>query len=196
VPPRPAHYDFRTPEYTSFPETRSDKWETTRGLTPSFGFNRFDREEDHEAPTALIQSFIDSVAKNGNLLLNVGPRGEDAAIPDAQRTRLEALGDWLARNGEAIYGTRPWRRAEGATAEGLPVRFTEKRGVVYAIVLGRPAGSQLTLTGAELLPPRLRVQRLADGAEIRSRREGERLHLDCETPGSDPAAQAFALRPR
>ncbi|MBW2282380.1 MAG: alpha-L-fucosidase, partial [Deltaproteobacteria bacterium] len=40
VPPPPAHYDFRTPEYTSFDEIRERKWEATRGMSPSFGFNR------------------------------------------------------------------------------------------------------------------------------------------------------------
>ncbi len=113
VPPRPAHFDFRTPEYTTFDSITEEKWEATRGMSASFGYNRNDREEDYESATKLLQSFIDTVSKNGNLLLNVGPRGADAAIPEPQVARLEALGEWLAANGQSIYGTRPWERAEG-----------------------------------------------------------------------------------
>jgi alpha-L-fucosidase len=69
---------------------------------------------------------VDIVSKNGNLLLDVGPEA-DGTIPSVQMDRLETLGAWLAQNGEGIYGSRPWKRAEGETAEGLKVRFTAMR---------------------------------------------------------------------
>ena len=194
VPPRPAHYDFRTPEYTSFDEVSERKWETTRGLTPSFGYTRADREEDHESPTELIRSFIDTVSKNGNLLLNVGPRGEDAGIPDPQRTRLEALGDWLRDNGEAIYGTRPWVDAESTTGDGLPVRFTRKPDVLYAILLGTPTGTELTLRIPGSHSGEAQVTRVADGAAVPARWDGERLLLSLGVPLTEAPAHAFAVR--
>ena len=67
------------------------------------------------------------VSKNGNLLLNVGPRGVDAQIPDEQRQRLEWLGEWTGTNGDAVRATWPWVRPDGATAEGAAVRFTARR---------------------------------------------------------------------
>ena len=60
----------------------------------------------------LIYLLVDIVSKNGNLLLDVGPEA-DGTIPPVQMTRLQALGAWLEQNGDAIYGTRPWKRAEG-----------------------------------------------------------------------------------
>jgi alpha-L-fucosidase len=96
------------------------------------------------------------VSKNGNLLLNVGPRGEDAGIPEPQLRRLAWLGEWLRTNADAVYGTRPWRRAEGTTREGVGVRFTAKGGAVYAILLGTPPGGSVTLD--DLAP--------ADGARV------------------------------
>ena len=130
-----VHCDTRTPEYQDVPDIRPQKWEQVRGLGHSFGFNQDEDEGDYVAPDALIRLFIDIVSKNGNLLLDVGPRA-DGSIPELQRERLEALGAWLGRNGEAIYGTRPWQRAEGATRDGTPLRFTTKPGTLFLHVLG------------------------------------------------------------
>lgn len=146
VPAEPPHYDFRTPEYASFPDIQKRKWEATRGMSHSFGFNRRDTDADYLPVAEIVRDFADAVSKNGNLLLNIGPRGEDAQIPAEQVSRLQGFGAWLARNGEAIYGTRPWTRAEGKASGDLPVRFTKKGETVYAIVLGRSASGELTLS--------------------------------------------------
>ena len=84
------------------------------------------------------------MSKNGNLLLNAGPM-PDGTIPELQASRLRALGAWLRKNGEAIYGTRPWERATGETSDGVPVRFTAKGDAVYAIVLGQPTSNTVAL---------------------------------------------------
>ena len=114
--------------------------------------------EGHEYKTvdALVAELVDTVSKNGLLLLNVGPK-PDGTIPDAEQRILEGLGDWLIRNGEAVYGTRPWRVAqEGPTQSvvgsfvdadspqygGSDIRFTTRHDVtgdyVYAILLAEP----------------------------------------------------------
>ncbi len=90
------------------------KWETCRGLGYSFGYNQVERPEHTIAERELIHLLVDIVAKNGNLLLNVGPMA-DGTIPQIQASRLSALGAWLDVNDEAIFGTRPWERAEGKT---------------------------------------------------------------------------------
>jgi alpha-L-fucosidase len=92
---------------------------------------------------------VDIVSKNGNLLLDVGPEA-DGTIPAVQMDRLEALGAWLNVNGEGIYGTRPWKRAEGETTDGMKVRFTQKDGAVYAFILGEPKGSVVEIKGITL----------------------------------------------
>ncbi|MBW2282793.1 MAG: alpha-L-fucosidase [Deltaproteobacteria bacterium] len=194
--PPPAHYDFRTPEYTSFDEIRERKWEATRGMSPSFGFNRADTEADYEDPAELVRSFVDSVAKNGNLLLNVGPRGDDASIPEPQRSRLDALGAWLEANGEAIYGTRPWVVADAETPDGVAVRFTSKGGVVFATLLATPRDRRLVIPLPAALPGPPQVRHLATGVPVAARLEGSSLHLDLEAPLADAPAHSFALTGR
>jgi alpha-L-fucosidase len=142
--PTNGHYDFRTPEYASFSQIRAGKWECCRGLGRSFGYNRLETDEHHISVTELIHSFVDIVSKNGNLLLNVGPMA-NGTIPELQLARLQGLGRWLATNGEAIYGSRPWTRAEGTTTGNLAVRFTQKGKDLFAIVLGFPKRPAVTI---------------------------------------------------
>jgi alpha-L-fucosidase len=99
----------------------------------------------------VVTNLIDIVSKNGNLLLNIGPRS-DGTITDEETNVLLQTGKWLEVNGESIYGTRPWIRfGEGPTesASGSfadqkkpftaeDVRFTTKSGILYAITLGLP----------------------------------------------------------
>ena len=82
--------------------------------------------------------FCDVVSKNGNLLIGVGPR-PDGTIPDLQQAPLRGLGAWLAANGEAIYGSRPWVVTESVTADGTPLRFTKSGEGVYVLVHGDAA---------------------------------------------------------
>ncbi|MFX9458004.1 alpha-L-fucosidase, partial [Acinetobacter baumannii] len=64
---------------------------------------------------SLIHDLVDIVSKNGALLLNIGPKS-DGTIPDEDQRILREIGDWLTINGEAIYGTRPWKAfGEGPT---------------------------------------------------------------------------------
>ena len=54
------------------------------------------------------------VSKNGNLLLNIGPKA-DGSIPDEDKRILKDLGQWMKVNGEAIKGARVWRKSEETT---------------------------------------------------------------------------------
>jgi alpha-L-fucosidase len=142
--PGANHYDFSTPEYAHFDEIVVKKWESTRGVGHSFGANRNERPEDVVTTTELVRSFCDIVAKNGNLLIGIGP-DERGVVPEEQLAPLRGLGAWLRTNGEGVYGTRPWTRAEGTTSEGTAVRFTQRDGDLYAILVDLPGSTSFSL---------------------------------------------------
>jgi alpha-L-fucosidase len=138
-----THGDFVTPEYATFDEIRDEPWEGNRGIGHSFGYNAVEDAEDHLSREDVIHSFVDIVSKNGNLLLNVGPKA-DGTIPEIQKDRLEALGSWLDVNGDAIFASRPWAVAEDDES-AVEVRYTHRDGDLYATALDWP-GDDLVLS--------------------------------------------------
>jgi alpha-L-fucosidase len=140
----PRHFDFRTPEYEVLGRVTQGKWELARGVGHSFGANRHERPDDIITATELIEMFCDVVAKNGNLLIGVGPR-PDGTVPESQQAPLRGLGRWLSVNGEAVYGTRPWTVAETTTTKGSPVRFTQRDQRVYALLIGTSRSRRFTV---------------------------------------------------
>ncbi|MGN0298769.1 MAG: alpha-L-fucosidase [Lachnospiraceae bacterium] len=100
----------------------------------------------------IISQLIDVVSKNGNLLLNIGPKG-DGSIPDEDQRILKQIGAWLKINGTAIYDSHIWKRAEEGntrTKEGQfsdgeetiyqtnDYRFTAKGNKIYAFAMNYP----------------------------------------------------------
>ena len=100
IPPLPPLCDVRTPEYVVFDDVQRKPWECVRGMDQSFGYNASSRPEHFLARDELQWMLTDITAKGGNLLLNVGPRGVDAQIPDEQLTRLDWLAEWVVPNGD------------------------------------------------------------------------------------------------
>jgi alpha-L-fucosidase len=175
-PPTVPHADFTTPEYTQYETTQVKKWETTRGMGNSFGYNSAETESDYTSfEDYLFPSFVDAVAKNGNLLINVGPDGGDGRIPDEQSRRLEEFGRWLQANGDAIYQTRPYAVPQARTVSGEEVRLTHSAGDVNMIILGRPQGRTLVIDNLQL--PAGRATLLADDSGVEVSRSGNATHL-------------------
>lgn len=107
---------------------------------------------DYKSSAEVIATLADVVSKNGNLLLNIGPKS-DGAIPEGDRKILTDLGDWMRVNGEAILGAKCWRSAQegpsrigegqfqdqqAAAFTSQDYRFTANHGAVYAIALRCP----------------------------------------------------------
>lgn len=184
-----THFDIRTPEYKVYPDIREEKWETCRGIGHSFGINRNETEENMLTGTELIWSLADTVSKNGNLLLNVGPAA-DGTIPERQQKPLLELGTWLAQNGEAIYGTRPWERAEGKLADGTALRFTARDDRVFAVLEKMPVDHEFRLVdfGEDRFS---RVRLLGHSGEGALRRDGG--DMEVKITGSLPAGKAAVL---
>jgi alpha-L-fucosidase len=138
----------------------------------------------------LVDLLVDVVSKNGNLLLNVGPMA-DGTLPPLQVERLKGLGSWLQVNGEAIFGTRPWVRAEGQTSGGLPVRYTVKGDSVYAIILEKPKESKVVIEGV-MAEDKTRIQLLGASEELRWSQAGRALSISL--PATVPSSEAHVLK--
>ncbi|HPD29197.1 MAG TPA: alpha-L-fucosidase [Phycisphaerae bacterium] len=138
-------------------EIRPFFWQTDTSISRnSWGYVS---RQDYKTVDSLIDDLVDIVSKNGALLLNIGPK-PDGTIPEAEEKILLEIGRWLEINGEAVYGTRPWKvYGEGPTKiiegsmndtkrsafTGLDIRFTTKGDVLYATVLAWPEGDRVII---------------------------------------------------
>lgn len=137
-----AFHDFTTPEYTTYENTVVAKWESSRGLDPfSYGYNRATPDDAYMTAEEVVRSLVDIVSKNGNFLLDIGPRA-DGTIPEIMQTRLRETGRWLRVNGEAVYDTTYWSRMAQL---GEDLRFTVRPDEAFYIHSLAEPGATLTV---------------------------------------------------
>jgi alpha-L-fucosidase len=182
-------------------------WQTDTSISnKSWGYIKDDTFKSAEF---VVHQLIDIVSKNGNLLLNIGPRS-DGTIPEEVQQVLSDVGAWLAVNGEAIYGTRPWRvYGEGPTklAAGSfhdtdvqhftaeDFRFTAKGGTLYATGLAWPNNGEAVIHSLALTAgstPIRSVVLLGTNVEVKFDQRADGLHVTL--PAQAPAKHAYALR--
>lgn len=125
--------DFVTFEYDVPAAGPEQPWELCRGLGYSFCVNRNEREEDHLSAREIVAMLVETVAKGGNLLLNVGPNA-DGTLPEIQERVLRASGEWVRANAEAIHGSTPF----DVPGEGKQW-YTRTADVVHAFDLSSAA---------------------------------------------------------
>lgn len=102
------HGNVYTPEYQPDLSFGDHYFEESQGMGYSYGYNRAEDAWDYSSAQSLILHLIDIVSRGGNFLLDIGPDAH-GKIPPIMQERLLQIGKWLAVNGEAIYGTRPWK---------------------------------------------------------------------------------------
>lgn len=183
-------------------------WQTDTSVSnKSWGYIK---DDTFKTPEFVVQQLIDIVSKNGNLLLNIGPRS-DGTIPEEVQSVLRDVGAWLKVNGEAIYGTRPWKiYGEGPTkvAAGSfhdtdtagytpeDFRFTTKGKTLYAIELGWPSSGEAVLhslgSAAANGQKIASVVLFGSDAKLAFQQQADvlRIHLPSQAPGK----YAYAFR--
>jgi alpha-L-fucosidase len=180
-------------------------WQTDTSVSnKSWGYIENDT---FKSPEFVVRQLVDIVSKNGNLLLNIGPKS-DGTIPDEVQHVLREVGAWLAVNGDAIYGTRTWTKfgegptkvaggsfhdtdTAGYTAEDF--RFTTKGSTLYAIELGWPSGGEAVIrsSGTDVGGKVESVALLGSSERISFEQRGDGLHL--RVPASAPTGGKIAV---
>jgi alpha-L-fucosidase len=130
---RHKHGGYWTTEYTAGMSGMEHVWEESRGMGVSYGYNRAERLEDYHTGRELVLMLVDIVSRGGNLLLDIGPAA-DGTIPVIMQDRLHEIGAWLKVNGEAIYGTRPWKVSRQWSAGQIPtVKYNSEFESTYDV---------------------------------------------------------------
>jgi alpha-L-fucosidase len=130
---RHKHGGYWTTEYTPGMSGMDHVWEESRGMGFSYGYNRAERLQDYHTGHELVIMLTDIVSRGGNLLLDIGPAA-DGTIPVIMQERLHEIGDWLKVNGDAIYGTRPWKVSRQWSAGEVPkVEYNSEFQTAYDV---------------------------------------------------------------
>ena len=160
-------------------------WETCMTINGTWAYNRNDRQ--FKSTAELIRGLIDAASKGGNFLLNVGPAPEGTIQPEFEE-RLRAIGAWLAKHGESIYGT-----TYGPLQDLSFGRTTAKGKTVY-LHLFDPPGEWIELTG--FAAPVSRVSLLADGTPLRFEQKKGALRIAAAGIRPDPNATVIKIQPK
>ena len=174
--------DYATASDNRIPDTVLElDWETPATTNDSWSF----KLNDHNWKSSgdLIRKLVDIVSKGGNYLLNVGPTAE-GTIPQPSIDRLEATGNWLAVNGEAVYETQA-----GPVQGRDDLRTTRKSGVVYLHVFDWPRDGEIRVAGVTAREARL----LAGGGMLPLRQRNGELVISGPLSAPDAAVTVIEL---
>jgi alpha-L-fucosidase len=176
--------DFITPENHVPPAGMpGTDWETCLTMNTSWGYSIHDKK--WKSATELIRTLSDIVSKGGNLLLNIGPKG-DGSVPEESVTRLRRMGEWMKVNGEAIHGTT----AGGAAVEGADARLTRKENTLYLHLHDLKGKTSVTVPGKFT-----RAIWLQGASPATCRVEGESTIVETGDKLPDPDVSVIKLEP-
>lgn len=179
-------------------------WHYDRGLYERNGY---------KSAKTVVQTLVDIVSKNGNLMLNIPVRG-NGTIDEKERQIVEEIGRWMKTNSESIYGTRPWKifgegpaqeaaaqldaqgfnEGKGKAFTSADIRFVTKGDILYATAMDWPDSGRLLIKSLASNNPLLskqiqKIEWLATRQVLHFNRTEEGLELT--VPPKDAASPGY-----
>ncbi|XP_055954218.1 alpha-L-fucosidase-like isoform X1 [Argiope bruennichi] len=172
---------------------QAHKWENAMTLDKgSWGFRRNVELSDYLTIEELVTTLAETVSCGGNLLINVGPTHDGRIIPIFEE-RLRQFGNWMKINGEAIYGTTPWKAQNDTLTPG--VWYTSKGDDIYAIVLSWPKNNVLQLGALQTLPgDKIYMLGVDDPLEYSQAKKVAKIIFPVLPPNELPSTYAWVLK--
>ena len=135
--------DFETAEGNVPDKPLSRQWETCRNMNGSWGYNS-KKMNNYKTSTELIREMVKTVSRDGNYLLNIGPKG-DGTVPKQEADILKKFGEWMSIYSESIYGTT---RSPFSTKPSWGY-FTKKHDRLYAHIFYWPSSKVVKIPSQE-----------------------------------------------
>ncbi len=158
-------------------------WETCMTINETWAYNMHDH--NYKSAQFLIRALVEVASRGGNFLLNVGPQPDGVIQPEFQE-RLRAIGDWLAVNGESIYGTT-YGPIQGVSS----LRTTTKRETIYVHIFDWPSSS-LQIPG--LTTKVVAAHLLANGQPVKVRQTEQSIEIELPSQAPDPNVSVIAMK--
>lgn len=149
-------------------------------INDSWGVNSSD--DNHKTTRRLVHNLIKSASINGNYLLNVGPTALGEILP-VHVKRLREMGDWLKKNGEAIYGTR-------AGLISSPDAVSTSKGNTHYVLVLNDNSDRVYLNS---VPENVSQASLLDGSPLHLGSANNRRFVTVSNEQRDPIATVIKL---
>jgi alpha-L-fucosidase len=181
-------------------DIRPDAWQTDTCIGDWY----YKRDMKYKTTDVVVRMLVDIVSKNGNLLLNF-PLRPDGTLDQEEERVLEGITNWIAVNGESLYGTRPWKMfGEGPTLSAggqfserkaavytpEDFRFTTKGNILYATCMAEPGAS---VTVKSLAGRDVKSVRMVGGGAVKFHNDTAGLKIEVPERRAGEYTAAFQI---
>ena len=179
--------DFECPEQTVPAADLTRPWETCQTMNNSWGYTKAN-EKWYRSSKSVVRELVDVVSKNGNYLLNIGPKGDGSMTPKS-KTVLNGVAKWMKKNSESIYGAvkSPFKKTPSWG------KYTRKGKMVYVHVNKWPKNGKLAVKRYKKYKVK-KVTCISNGRKYKSSTKGKTVTLKVGKKAVNTVDTVFAIQ--